>query len=213
MGYWTGARWGGCGNGGLLALVPELPGGPPMVLSALLALWRAQRGRLGQRIMRYLLDHLDGLRRWWTAALVLPFWEWCRVHWAGFWWSSPFVWICLFWAADWCLGSARALHDGWSHPEQPERGWRAARAARSVLKLGVWLAVLGVAWGIRDSGIPYGTVPAGCLEAGVILTEAGSVVAHLAELSGSPTLRFLATKIRRQTGADTDGPGKPGPSH
>ena len=159
--------------------------------------------------MRYLTEHLDPLRRWVHLAFILPLWEWARVHWAGFWWSSPLVWICVFWAGDWVLGGIQAGLDGWRHPGDPKRGWSARRAARSVLKLLLWITVLAIAWGIRDSGIPYGYVPAGCLEAGVILTEAGSVLGHLAELSGSSALRFLASKFRAQTTGATETETKP----
>lgn len=154
--------------------------------------------------MRYITEHLDYLRRWAHVAVILPLWEWTRLHFGAFWFSSPFVWTCLFWAADWTLGGARAALDGWRHPDQPERGWSARRAARSLLKLLLWITVLAIAWGIRDSGIPYGNVPAGCLEAGIILTEAGSVLGHLAELSGSSALRFLASKIRTHTTGDAE---------
>jgi len=155
--------------------------------------------------MRYLSEHLEHLKRWAHVAIIVPAWECLQANFAGFWASSPFVWICVFWAMDWVFGGVRAGLDGWRNPQDPSRGWSARRAARSLLKLLLWLTVLLIAYGIRKSGIPYGGVPAGCLEAGVILTEAGSVLGHLAELSGSPTLRFLASKLRQQAAPEGDG--------
>lgn len=149
-------------------------------------------------------DHLEHVRLWLLAVVVAPAWQWLQVHWGGFWWSSPVVWICLFWAADWVLGSARALHDGWTHPDDPTRGWRARRAAGSVGKLMAWLAVLGVAWGMRDSHMLGGVMAAACLEAGVLLAEVSSVLYHLGEITGSPVLRFYATKFRHRAAGEKE---------
>lgn len=143
--------------------------------------------------MRYLLDHLDHLRSWAVVAVVAPAWQWVRMHWAGFWWSSPVVWIGVFWGLDWITGSINAIRDGLSHPEDPRRGWRVARAAWSVGKLLLWLCVLAVAWGLRDSGIWGGGLCASCLEAGVLLTEASSVIRNCARLSDSPVARRVLT--------------------
>lgn len=150
-------------------------------------------------------DQLEQVRLWLCAVVLAPAWAWITAHWGGFWWSSPVVWICIFWLLDLCLGSARALHDGWTHPQDPTRGWRARRAAGSVGKLCMWLLVLMVAWGFRDSGIMGGKLAAACLEAGVILTEASSVLYHLGEITGAPFLRFYATKFRRQAGGEPGG--------
>lgn len=152
--------------------------------------------------MRHILEQLDHVRLWAIAVLLAPVWQWVQVHWSAFWWSSPLVWICLFWAADWVLGSSRALYAGWAHPDDPARGWRPARAARSVLKLLTWVCVLMVAWGLRDSAGVGGAMAAACIEAGVLLTEAGSVCGHLAEVSGLPVLRVFASKMKRQTGEE-----------
>lgn len=152
--------------------------------------------------MSHLRDGLEQLRLWLVAAVLSPGWAWVTEHWAGFWWSSPVVWVSIFWLLDLVLGSSRALYDGWSHPEDPTRGFRPRRCARSTLKLCAWLAVLMVAWGMRDSHMVGGILAASCLEAGVLLTEASSVLRHLGELTGAPFLRFYATKFERQAGAE-----------
>ena len=151
-------------------------------------------------MMPWLREHLESARVWAWAVLLAPSWEWVQVHWGGFWWSSPLIWICLFWAADWVLGSARALHDGYTHPADPTRGWRARRAAQSVGKLAIWVAVLMVAWGLRDSAGTGGKVAASLFELGVLLTEAGSVIGHLGEITGSPLLRGFAARSREMVG-------------
>ena len=178
--------------------------------------------------MSHFRDGLEQLRLWLVAAIVSPGWAWVTEHWAGFWWSSPVVWICIFWLGDLVLGSTRALYDGWTHPADPRRlrelqaqlqaapddatlqaeverlqenaarGFRPRRCAKSVLKLCAWLAVLMIAWGMRDSHMVGGVLAASCLEAGVLLTEASSVLKHLGELTGAPFLRFYATKFERQ---------------
>lgn len=138
----------------------------------------------------WLREHLESARVWIMAVIVSPAWGWMRLHWSGFWWSSPVVWISIFWAADWLLGSYRALTAGTFRPR---------RAAASVGKLMAWLAVLMVAWGLRDSTMLGGGLAASCLEAGVLLAEASSVLYHLGELTGSPVLRFYAAKFRSQS--------------
>ena len=155
--------------------------------------------------MPWLREHLESARVWAWAVLLTPGWAWVTEHWGGFWWSSPVVWICLFWSFDWLLGSGRALHEGWAHPGDPTKGFRARRAAASVGKLLVWLLVLMVAWGLRDSRMLGGTLAAACLEAGVLLTEASSVLYHLGEITGAPFLRFYATKFRAQAAGTTGG--------
>lgn len=163
-------------------------------------------------MLQYFEEQFDHLRLWVVAVFLAPGWQWVVVHWSGFWWSSPLVWISIFWAADWVLGTARACYSGWAHPEDPTMGWRPARSARSVLKLLWYVGALMLAWGLRDSAGMGGVVAAACIETGILLTEAGSVIQHMADLSGIPVLRVFATKMKSQTSTTTEGPGKPGPS-
>lgn len=142
-------------------------------------------------------EHMEHARLWLSAIILAPAWEWIRAHWAGFWWSSPLIWICLFWVADWLLGSARAAWDGWSHPDEPERGFRPRRALLSLGKLAGYVAGLMVAWGLRDSAGLGGAAVAAVAEAGILLYEASSVFRHLAALTGLPIFRWISTTADR----------------
>lgn len=152
--------------------------------------------------MRYVLEQLEHLRLWLWAALLTPLWAWVQVHFGGFWWSNPFCWICIFWAADWALGSGRALYDGWMHPDEPERGFRPRRALMSVLKLGGYVGGLMVAWGLRDSAGVGGKAVAMCAETGLLLYEASSVFGHLGEISGIAVFRAFSQKAHTASGAE-----------
>lgn len=148
--------------------------------------------------MSHLRDWVEQARLWLVAAVLSPAWQWVVIHWGGFWWSSSLVWISLFWAADWALGTARAIHSGWVHPDDPTRGWSPRRSAKSVLKLVWYILALMLAWGLRDSAGIGGQMAAACIETGVLLTEAGSVMGHMADISGIPVLRVFATKFIKQ---------------
>jgi len=127
------------------------------------------------------------------VSIITPAWQHLRLHWAGFLPSSAVFWLCVFWAADWATGSALAVREGRFEPR---------RARLSVWKLLTWLAVLGIAWGLRDSKVLGTTWAGACLEAGVLLTEASSVVRNLALLSSSErvrkVLKVYADKIDQQ---------------
>ncbi len=151
---------------------------------------------------------METVERWLLAAVLTPVWEWVRTNWAGFWWSRAVIWVSLFWIADLVLGLSRAVADGLRHPKDPERGVKVWRIFRSVKKMLVYLGCLSIAWGLRES---HGTglwLPAGCLEAGILLREGASVLRHLGYVSDSPALQkmlcWYAEDWGRKAGKDQE---------
>lgn len=148
-------------------------------------------------MLDYFLDLLAQLRNWLAVAILAPVWESLRVHWAGFLWSDPVFWVCCFWMADWVLGVSLAIKDGAKHPDDPDRGFRASKAGRSVLKLLVYWLILAFAWGIRKSS-PAGYICAACIESGVIWWEAASGLRNLGDLFELPFVKVFADNLENR---------------
>ena len=85
-------------------------------------------------------------------------------HFGAFPASNPVFWVSIFWAMDWILGSCVAIKT---------HNWSPRRSFHGILKWLLWMAVLTVAWGIRDMGF------LGCTLIG------GMILAYLAALKFS----------------------------
>lgn len=139
--------------------------------------------------MRYFAAHLseltggqEGEPRAWIVAAFGAAWTAVTQHFDGFVLSNPVFWVSVFWALDWLLGSWLAWR---------ECRWIPSRAGRSVLKWLLWMVVLAVAWGIRDSGFFGAGLLGGLVEGAIILAEGSSVIRNAAALSDNPRAKRL----------------------
>ncbi len=143
--------------------------------------------------MRYFAAHItelaggnEGEPRAWLVALFGTIWTALSNHFDGFVLSNPVFWVSVFWALDWLLGSWLA----WRLSR-----WSPTRAGRSVLKWLLWMVVLAVAWGIRDSGFFGASLLGGLVEGAIILAEGSSVIRNAAALSDNPRAKRLLSKF------------------
>jgi len=107
-------------------------------------------------------------------------------HFGAFPASNPVFWVSIFWAMDWVLGSFVAFKNN---------SWSPRRSFHGVLKWLLWMAVLTVAWGIRDMGFLGCTLIGGMIEVAIMLTEGSSVMRNCAILSNNPKAQRLLNKF------------------
>ena len=113
-------------------------------------------------------------------------WALLSHHFGAFPASSPVFWVSIFWAMDWILGSCVALKT---------HNWSPRRSFHGILKWLLWMAVLTVAWGIRDMGFLGCTMIGGMIEVAIMLTEGSSVMRNCAILSNNPKAQRLLNKF------------------
>lgn len=137
-------------------------------------------------------------------ALVLgPIWGYIHAfHLSDNFWASPYVWVSVFWVLNWVLGTILAIRD---------REWTPRDSFRSVIKLIVWLTALGLASGLKKSGVTGGFIPAGVLEFGVVITEFVYALRNLGRFSAmfgnqnqAEVLTFVADKADEFAGHRTN---------
>jgi len=107
-------------------------------------------------------------------------------HFGSFPASNPVFWVSIFWAMDWILGSCVAIKT---------HNWSPRRSFHGILKWLLWMAVLTVAWGIRDMGFLGCTMIGGMIEVAIMLTEGSSVMRNCAILSNNPKAQRLLNKF------------------
>ena len=131
-------------------------------------------------LKRVLGDALGNLFVW----VLGPIWGLvCDWYLSGELWAMPMVWVTIFWALNWIIGSGLALTKSAPLPGQPDERWQPRKSVRSIGKLCVWLIALGMAWGLRKSGITGGWLPAGTLDVAVLLTEFIYLLRNLGRLA------------------------------
>lgn len=118
---------------------------------------------------------LTDMGRHFEALVLGPIWGYVHSFYlSDHFWASPYVWVSIFWLLNWMLGTVLAIH---------AREWTPRDSFRSVVKLMVWLLALGLASGLKKSGVSGGFVPAGVLEFGVVVTEFVYAVRNLGRFS------------------------------
>jgi hypothetical protein len=100
--------------------------------------------------------------------------------------SNPVFWVSIFWAMDWVLGSCVAIKTN---------NWSPRRSFHGVIKWMLWMAVLTVAWGIRDMNFLGCTLIGGMIEVAIMLTEGSSVMRNCAILSNNPKAQRLLNRF------------------
>lgn len=113
-------------------------------------------------------------------------WGVLTTHFGSFPASNPVFWVSIFWAMDWVLGSCVALKNS---------NWSPRRSFHGILKWLLWMAVLTVAWGIRDMGFLGCTLIGDMIEVAIMLTEGSSVMRNCAILSNNPKAQRLLNKF------------------
>ena len=113
-------------------------------------------------------------------------WAILTTHFGAFPASNPVFWVSIFWAMDWILGSCVAIKT---------HNWSPRRSFHGILKWLLWMAVLTVAWGIRDMGFLGCTLIGGMIEVAIMLTEGSSVMRNCAILSNNPNAQRLLNKF------------------
>lgn len=122
------------------------------------------------------------------AALVFGLiWNEVRARFSGFWFAAPLFWVSVFWAIDFALGSGRALYAG---------EWKARRSLMSGFKLAGGCCVLLVSHAMRDSHLPFASIPASLLETVVLFAEFSSVLIHVGELTGIEVFAKIGRAFR-----------------
>lgn len=146
-----------------------------------------------KRELKYFASHLselpgnaEGGISGWVVAVFGTFWAMLGQHFEGFVISNPVFWVTAFWALDLFLGSWLAWKESRFSP---------TRAARSALKWLLWMSVLAVAWGVRDSGFFGSAWMAAIVEGSIILAEGSSVIRNAAALSDNPRAKRLLSKF------------------
>lgn len=138
------------------------------------------------------MDFLTYLRQSIHAAtgrfeiyILGPLWGWIHEQYlSGQLMASPIVWVTVFWTMNWLIGSFLALMKTMNpKPGEEAERWQPRKSLRSIGKLTVWLGALGMAWGLKKSGITGGWIPAGTLDVAVILTEFAYLVRNLGRLA------------------------------
>lgn len=122
----------------------------------------------------------------WPTLLLGGAWAVLTTHFGAFPASNPVFWVSIFWAMDWVLGSCVAFK---------QNNWSPRRSFHGILKWLLWMAVLTVAWGIRDMGFLGCTLIGGMIEVAIMLTEGSSVMRNCAILSNNPKAQLLLNKF------------------
>ncbi len=116
--------------------------------------------------------------------VIGPIWGYLHKYYlSGLFWASPYVWISLFWAANWIIGTILALLSPPPLPGQVDERWRPRKSLQSVVKLLIWLCAFMVATGLQRSGIPGGWLPAGIITAAGVLTEGAYLLRNLGRIA------------------------------
>lgn len=106
--------------------------------------------------------------------------------------TPPVVWVSIFWAMDWVLGSGLAIS---------RRQWSPRKAFFSIVKCLVYLAALAVAFGLRESHMLGAWAISGVIEAGILCAEGSSVMRNGARLTGSRLLHWFADSMEARVAA------------
>jgi len=121
-----------------------------------------------------------------STILLGGLWGVLTNHFGDFPASNPVFWVSIFWGMDWILGSCVALKNN---------NWSPRRSFHGILKWLLWMAVLTVAWGIRDMQFLGCTWIGGMIEVAIMLTEGSSVMRNCAILSNNPKAQRLLNKF------------------
>jgi len=156
---------------------------------------------------------ISGLKQWMADATrhveiywLGPAWGYLHEYYlSGLLWASPYVWISLFWASNWVIGTILAVAD---------REWEGRKSLQSIVKLMIWLCAFMVATGLIRSGITGGWIPAGIItfagmatEGSYLLRNLGRVAkrlgnTHQGEILGyvaDTTEEFMDSRIHKKT--------------
>ena len=122
-------------------------------------------------IKQALQDATNHMESW----IVGPIWGYLHhFYLSGQFWASTYVWVTLFWSLNWVLGTGLAVAG---------REWAIRDSLRSLIKLLVWICALGIASGLRHSGVTGGWLPAGVIDTMAVFTEAAYLMRNLGRVT------------------------------
>lgn len=126
--------------------------------------------------------------KWSVATVLASAWACLSSQFDGYLSSPVVVWVSIFWALDWTLGSLLAWRE---HRYDPRRG------LYSVVKWLIWMATITVCWGLRKDALIYDDWIPPIVEVTILLTEAASVMRNGAALMASISGRKEAGVLSR----------------